>query len=122
MQASIKDALSGRYGAETDFPKWTKPFLHAVEIMNKLADIDEQNRDMENAGDVDTATDASEAGEEGDSDHGESLLSVSDIISMRNGDADAFEKETSKENEVEVRDVQALVNEAEQNLLSVSSS
>jgi hypothetical protein len=126
MQADIRDALRDKYGFETDFPSWTKPFLHAVGIMNKLANIEEETRGMGSVGDADTATEASEAGEEGDedagSDDGASLLSVSGIIVVRNGDADIFEKKTPEEKEEEVKDVQALVDEAEQNLLSVSSS
>lgn len=126
MQASIKDALSGRYGTETDFPKWTKPFLHAVGIMNKLAEIGDENGDMGSAGDAETATDASGAEEDGDgdagSDDGASLLSVSDIFSVRNVDANTMKKKRSKKMGEEVPNVQDLVNEAEQNLLSVRSN
>jgi hypothetical protein len=126
MQADIKDALCGKYGAECNFPSWTKPFLHAVGIMNKLTDIGEEIRDESHVGDADTATEASEAGEEGDSDaesdDGESLLSVSCIVSLRNVDANIMEKQSSKATGKEVQNVQDLVREAEQNLLSVSLS
>jgi hypothetical protein len=77
MQADVRDALCDKYGAETDFPSWTKPFLHAVGIINKLADIEEELSDM---GDVsneryrsverDAANEALGSGEEEDLDAG----------------------------------------------------
>lgn len=77
MQADIRDALCDKYGAETDFPSWTKPFLHAVGIMNKLADLEEEHC---NGGDVsderyqtverDILSEASGSGEDEDLDAG----------------------------------------------------
>jgi hypothetical protein len=33
----IKHALSAKYGAESELPSWTRPFIHAVEIVERLA-------------------------------------------------------------------------------------
>jgi hypothetical protein len=67
MQADIRDAICDRYGTETDFPSWTKPFLHAVGIMNKLADFEGELSDQKDVADEryqsmekDTATETSE--------------------------------------------------------------
>jgi hypothetical protein len=75
MQADIRDALCDRYGAETDFPSWTKPFLHAVGIMNKLADLEGELCDRGDVSDEryqpverDTASEASGSGENEDLD------------------------------------------------------
>lgn len=32
----IKETLSARYGAESDFPTWTTPFIHAVGVFEEL--------------------------------------------------------------------------------------
>jgi hypothetical protein len=32
----IKETLSARYGAESDFPSWTTPFIHAVGVYEEL--------------------------------------------------------------------------------------
>jgi hypothetical protein len=32
----IKQTLSTRYGAESDFPTWTTPFIHAVGVFEEL--------------------------------------------------------------------------------------
>jgi hypothetical protein len=77
MQADIRDALCDKYGAETDFPSWTKPFLHAVGIMNKLADLEGELGDRGDVSDEpyqsverDAASEASGSGEEEDLDAG----------------------------------------------------
>jgi hypothetical protein len=39
-QIDIRHALSERYGASTELPSWTRPFIQAVEILEKLDDED----------------------------------------------------------------------------------
>lgn len=37
IQPNVKDVLSIRFGANTDFPAWTEPFIRAVNVLDKLA-------------------------------------------------------------------------------------